>query len=534
MEMKVAEGDGTPVVPDSALYEPPKINVSLAELVKLCAVDSELFGHTFFPRAARQRAPAFHREIDAILDDPRSRLVHLRCFRGSAKTTKLRIFTAKRIAYGISRTILYVGASEGHAIRSIQWLRTQLEPRRGADGSPQPTFFAGTFGLRPGRKWTDTEIEVICEVPGLPAQTAWVLGVGITGNIRGINFDDYRPDLIVLDDIVTDESAATKEQREKIIDLVYGSLINSLTPATEEPNAKLALLQTPINPEDVSAVAGSDPQFTTRTFGCWTPETADLPVSEQRSAWEERYPTKALRDEKLAAIRINKLSTFVREKECRLTSPEVAEFRSEWLKFHDGNVPPGITVLAIDPVPPPSPRELAMGLKGKDYEAQVVWRRCRSGYYMLDCAVNRGHDPSWSIATAFSLGLRWGIARLVVESIAYQRVLKWLLEQEMKRRGVYWMVSDRTGDKRDKFSRITTTFAGPASHGQIWVRPEHSEFVSQFTQYGGPLDHDDVIDASASAVSDLTNPYVEMGQGEWAEEWDDANIPRVRRRMGCP
>lgn len=528
----VAEGDATASA--SPIYDPPKIKVPLSELIKLCAVDSDLFAQTFFPKAARQKSPAFHREIDSLLDDPRARLVHLKCFRGSAKTTKLRIFTAKRIAYGISRTILYVGASEGHAIRSIQWLRTQLEPRRGANGTTQPTFFAGTFGLRPGRKWTDTEVEVICSIPGLPDQTAWVLGVGITGNIRGINFDDYRPDLIVLDDIVTDESAATKEQRDKLTDLVYGSLINSLTPATEEPNAKLALLQTPINPEDVSAVVANDPQFTTKTFGCWTQETSDLPVTEQRSVWEERYPTKDLKEKKLAHIRINKLSTFVREWECKLTSPEVVAFRSEWLKFYQDIPPSGITVLAIDPVPPPSPRELAVGLKGKDYEAQVVWRRSRTGYYLLDCVVNRGHDPSWSVSTAFSLGLRYGIARLVVETVAYQRVLKWLLEQEMKRRGVYWMVSDRTGDKRDKYSRITSTFAGPASHGMIWVKPEHSEFVSQFTQYGGPLDHDDVLDASASAVADLTNPYVELGQGEWAEDWDDANIPRVRRRAGCP
>lgn len=517
---------------DSALYEAPKVGVPIGELVKLCAVDAALFARTFFPKAARQRAPAFHREIDRVLDDPLARLVHLRCFRGSAKTTKLRIFTAKRIAYGVSKTILYVGASEAHATRSIQWLRTQLEPRRGADGSSTPTFFAGTFGLSPGRKWTDTELEINCRI-GNHTHNAWVLGVGITGNVRGINFDDYRPDLIVLDDIVTDENAATKEQRDKVTDLVYGALINSLVPQTEEPNAKLALLQTPINPEDISAIAIKDPRWTSRTFGCWTEETADLPLDAQRSAWEERYPTPALRGEKIAASRVNRLSTWVKEWECRLVSPEVCQFRGEWLRHYEGEAPAGLSVLSIDPVPPPSDIELAKGLRGKDYEAQVVWRRNAGGYYLLDCVYNRGHDPSWSVATAFSLALRWGVARIVVESVAYQRVLKWLLEKEMSRRGVFWMIDDRKGDKRPKFARITSALAGPASKGLLWVKAEHTEFISQFEQYGGPLDHDDVLDASASAISSLTSPYVELGEGEWAEDWT-SEMPRMKAIRGCP
>ncbi len=523
--MEVTEGHGETGQSSSE-------KVPIGELVRLCAIDNGLFGRTFFPRAIRNRSPPFHREIDRVLDDPAARLVHLRCFRGSAKTTKLRVFTAKRIAYGISRTILYIGASEAHATRSIQWIRGQIEAKRGSDGTMQPTFFAGTFGLTPGRKWTDTELEVICNL-GSHRHTAWILGCGITGNVRGINFDDYRPDLIILDDIVTDENAATKEQRDKIIDLVYGALVNSLVPQTEEPNAKLALLQTPINPEDVSNVAGKDTRFTTRTFGCWTESTADLPVEGQRSSWEERYPTEDLRKEKIAAAQMNRLSTWVREMECRLVSAEACAFRAEWAQVYEGDAPPGLAVLAIDPVPPPSDLQLAKGLRGKDYEAQVVWCRNASGYYMLDCIYNRGHEPSWSVATAFSLALRWRVARIVVESIAYQRVLKWLLEQEMKRRGVYWMIDDRKGDQRPKFVRITSTLTGPASKGMLWVRKEHTEFISQFSQYGGPLDHDDVLDASASAVASLTNPHIELGEGEYAEDWD-IGVPKIVKMKRCP
>src|SRR5580765_5135994 len=158
------------------------------QLVQLCATNSELYAKTFFPKAFRQASPSFAKEIWAPLEDPNVRLVNLICFRGSSKTTRLRTFASKRIAYGISRTVLYIGASEKDAIRSVQWLRTQVDTNR---------TWSQTFGLKPGRKWEETQLEITHEVFG---HTVWVLAAGITGSLRGINFDDYRPDLIIIDD----------------------------------------------------------------------------------------------------------------------------------------------------------------------------------------------------------------------------------------------------------------------------------------------------------------------------------------------
>src|SRR5687767_1226964 len=101
--------------------------ISRDEAVRLGAVDDEFFNRTFFPKSFRLPSPRFHKAISQRLSDPRQHYVNLRCFRGSAKTTRLRAFSAKRIAYRISRTILYVGASEPHAARSIAWVRNQVE-----------------------------------------------------------------------------------------------------------------------------------------------------------------------------------------------------------------------------------------------------------------------------------------------------------------------------------------------------------------------------------------------------------------------
>src|SRR3974377_2488452 len=79
----------------------PKLTID--ELVKLCAVDNNLFCTTFFPKSARQPPAPFHADIWRPLNDPARRYVNLVCFRDSAKTTLLRMFTGKRIAYNITK-----------------------------------------------------------------------------------------------------------------------------------------------------------------------------------------------------------------------------------------------------------------------------------------------------------------------------------------------------------------------------------------------------------------------------------------------
>src|SRR4030095_11766932 len=172
---------------------------SLRELVELGAVDGVLFAETFFPKTMRMRSPPFAREIWDVLDSS-SRLVSLQLFRGAGKTTTCRVFAARKIAYAQARTILWIGKSQDKAIASVRWLRKQIEFNH---------LFADTFRLRPGMKWQDIECEIYHGIDEIPIT---ILAYGITGPIRGINIDEYRPDLILLDDIVDEEIAASPVQ----------------------------------------------------------------------------------------------------------------------------------------------------------------------------------------------------------------------------------------------------------------------------------------------------------------------------------
>lgn len=499
-------------------YKIGEENYSPEELVRLGADNPDLYYQLFFPKTVRHSSAPFHLELDAALENPNARFVHARMFRGSAKTTRLRMYTGRRIAYGLSHTILYVGASEGHAARSIKWLRRQIEVNK---------VFSGVFGLTPGAKWQETELEIRSKITG---ETCWVLGAGITGNVRGINFDDYRPDLIILDDVLTDENTATKEQRDKVNDLILGALVESLAPETDDPNAKIAFAQTPFNLEDASFLVEKSDRWKVLTIPCWTDETMDSPTEQQNSRWEERIPSTTLRAAKRDAARLNKLSTWIRENEVRIVSSETRAFKSEWLQVID--IMPEYTqnILAIDPVPPPSDREVAKGLVGKDYEVLGIIGRQNENYFLKEYVQNRGHQPSWTIAEFFRLAQKYRILKVVISAIAYEKTLKWILDQEMKRKQLYFWI-DLDADKRPKYQKITSTINGLAANGRLYCRPEHTDFIMQFTDYPA-VDHDDILDMTATGLSRFINPVLEVGFDNYrAAAGQKLKIPRPR---GCP
>lgn len=487
------------------------------------ALDGPFWCKTFLPKTFRMESPPEHFRMWGALDNPTHRFVNLKAYRGSAKTTIVRAYTLRRICYRLSRTVMFIALSEAKAVAGVQWLRNQIE---------RNTEIQRIYQLRPGKKWQENEIEIIS---GLDNTTTWVLGLGITGGTRGINFDDYRPDLIPLDDVINEENSGTLEQREKITDLIIGSIANTLAPPTETRNAKMVMMQTPLHAEDASMRAEKNPLWHTEVFACWSPETMHGPSGQQRSSWEARFPTPYLNKLRDGYIFENKLSLWAREYECRLTTPEAAAFKSQWLNnFFDGDTPTGYSILAIDPVPPPSVSQIAKGLRGKDMEVHLVLTKCPMGFYVSEYQSNNNHEPNWTLKTALDLAIRHNVMRIAIETVGYQLVLKGLLEQEMRRVGRYFAIQPVTSI-RSKAVRIVNTLSGPFSQGRIFLRRSQIELIEQLTNYNpNATQHDDYIDALAIAVEahgptpvtmDLDGEYTEIDESEYKA------LPQMSR---CP
>lgn len=464
------------------LSEPTQ--VSLEEIVQLAAVDNDFYGRYFFPKSARQKSPLFHREMDEILASGH-RHVAFKVFRGGAKTTKLRLFCSKRIAYGISHTILFVSEAQDHSIKSIDWLKRAVEYNK---------KWANTFQLRPGKKWSEVEIEILHGVDKYPIR---VIALGITGQTRGVNIDDYRPDLIVVDDPCDEENTATKEQRKKISDLFFGALEKSLAPRSEAPDAMMALLQTPLNHDDLIEQCMRDPQWKTAAYSCFT--------AEKQSAWPERWTGNELMADKAAHIARNQLALWMREMEVTITAEETASFRRDWLTYWD-TLPEGMTVyLGIDPTPPPKETEV---ITSQDLDDAVI---CAIGIhggkvYVLDIYSCKSPNPDEFISKIFEFYIRYRPFKIGFESVLFARTAKFYLEKEQRRRHIYFYVTP-VEDKRKKSIRITQAITNRASMRMLAVHPSQVDLIEQFTMYPN-VKHDDHLDALAIAL-DLINPALD-------------------------
>ncbi len=140
-------------------------------------------------------------------------------------------------------------------------------------------------------------------------------------------------------------------------------------------------------------------------------------------------------------------------------------------------------------------------LKGKDFEAFAVVGRFKGDFYLMDYTLNRGHDPSWTIAEFFRLALKYRPRRVLVEATAYQRTLAWLLKEAMRHQRRYFVIHEYD-DRRKKYDRIVDGLNGPAANGHLFVSRDHHEFISQFEAYPD-VPNDDLIEAVAVGVADL-------------------------------
>lgn len=478
--------------------------VSASELVRLCAVDDELYARTWFGKTVRQSSPTIHRQMDAELNSG-ARFIAFKVFRGGAKTTKLRLFASKRIAYGISHTILFVSNSQSHAIKSLEWLKRNVEFN---------SRWAQTFGLSKGAKWSGEDIEIMHGVDQYPIR---VLALGITGQVRGVNIDDFRPDLIIVDDPDDEETTATADQRAKTSDLFFGALAKSLAPKSEATDAMMVLLQTPFNEHDLVSLCSRDEQWRSLTFGCFG--------VGGHSVWEERFPTEELLADKAAHIKRGQLALWMREMECSIVPEGGASFNPENLQYWDV-LPEKVTyIIAIDPASSDSKTAddqviAVLGLKGLDV-------------YLVEYTAEKGEMPDAAVNTLLEMIARYKPLAIVVESVAYQRVLAWYVEQAMRLHRKFVPVHKRQ-DSRRKADRILQAIGGAAGYGRLKVKASHFKFLEQYNTYSPrSREHDDVLDAVAMGI----DYALELGVGDWIDgEYSHVNDekPRQLEFRTCP
>jgi Terminase large subunit gpA, endonuclease domain len=214
--------------------------------------DFQFFCKAYFPFLFYLPFSADHLKIIGKIEDAvlRGGLFAMAMPRASGKTTICECACIWAVLYGHRRYVFLIGSDAGHASQMLESIKTELIANDGlTDDFPeviQPIVALGGIANRANGQlyhderthigWTAEEI-VLPTIPGSAASAAVVQVSGITGRVRGKKFkraDGHaaRPDLVVLDDPQTDESARSPSQCATREAILAGAILNLAGPRT--------------------------------------------------------------------------------------------------------------------------------------------------------------------------------------------------------------------------------------------------------------------------------------------------------------
>lgn len=168
--------------------------------------------------------------------------------RGSGKTTLVETTIIWGILYGHRNFISLIGATETAAVEILASIKTEIEtndllledfpevcyPIKKLDGIANRCKGQLSQGERTRISWRDDEV-IMPTVKNSLASGAIIKCAGITGRIRGMthkkaNGEKIRPNLVVIDDPQTSESAASYEQNKKRLKILNSDILGLAGP----------------------------------------------------------------------------------------------------------------------------------------------------------------------------------------------------------------------------------------------------------------------------------------------------------------
>lgn len=495
---------------------------------KLGAIDMEFFGRAYFPHYFSRPSPEFHRELDAIWQqgvlkgrypltaaDTKtiSRLPGVRravaAPRGHAKSTNLTFKgTMHSTLYGYKHYPIIISDSSEQAEGFLDNIRVEFE---------ENTAILEDFGPLAGSVWRSNVLVTKTNIK--------IEAIGSGKKIRGRKHRNWRPDLIILDDVENDENVRTPEQRKKLKDWFDKAVSKCGDDYTD-----IVYIGTLLHYDSLLAKTLANPAYRSIKYKAvirfsqaddlwqqWETIFTDLSNDDREAdalAFFQAHKTAMLEgtqvlwEEKLSyydlmVMRVSEgEASFNSEEQNEPINPDDCLFMEEWFDYYnEAEVNFGDPAFDffgfIDP---------SLGkTKRSDFSAIVTLAKHRSsGYmYVVDADIERRH-PDRIIADVLAKE-RWlrasfghGYRKLGAETNQFQWFLKEELAKASAKAGLYLPIEE-VQQTSDKVMRIQT-LQPDVKNKYIKFNRRHKRLLEQLTQF--PMGaHDDGPDALEGARS---------------------------------
>lgn len=498
-------------------------------------IDIEYFGKAYFPDYYMYEVPKFHRDLYKLLCEIENgrggRKIVKAWPRGFAKTTIIAfIFPIHAGLYEKKRFTLLVGDTQTQAENFLGNIKVEIEENE---------YIQQDFGNVQGSPWKGQAIEF--------ANKARFEAFGAEASFRGVRRRQWRPDLVVIDDLEDDEAVLTPDRIEKRYRWFTRVLLNIGDRYTD-----YIYLGTLLAPDCVIARVLDNPSWEQEKLSAvikfsssplwdrWQKLYTDLTDRDRKETarkfffankeemlagtevlWPEKHSyydlmVKRIEDGELA-FECEQQNNPVDMSMCPLKEEDISFYTNSEIEILDFKEYFG----AVDP-------SLGKSDEGS-YSAIITIGRANNGYlYCLDADIQR-RPPDQIIEAIISKAEVFPYALFVVETHQFQDLFKMNLLEECIKRKVKLPLVD-VKHQKDKRLRIMGVIP-LIKNGYVKFHRNQTELIKQlifFPQYkfldgpdalemclkaawqsvvSEPLVLDDVVGDSAWVVDDEENEF---------------------------
>ncbi len=439
----------------------------------------ELFFHCYFPHYVKHKTAPFQKEMFRLSEDASVSTIVITAFRDSAKSTIMNMSFVLWSILGMpgKKFILLVGQTQAQARQHLKNIKEELE------NNP---LLRGDLG--PFREEED-EWRNSCLV--ISNYGAKIMAVSIDQSVRGLRHKQYRPDLVVCDDIEDLQSVKTREGRDKTYAWVKGELIPAGDMGARivfignllHEDCLLKRLQKEIQS---GALRGIYREYPLRT-------------SNGRILWPGKFPSSMAIE--FLRQRIGSEASFQREYMLRIIPDSERLFHPNWMLPFDtlpqstNEFPLRMTATGVD---------LAISKSEyADYTAMVSIKMYGTGdnrqFYVLPHPVNEKLTALETLERAKKVSVAIGggdKTKLYIEDVGYQSSLvEHLRHDGFPAEGV----PTHGQDKRARLALVSHL----VQQGKVFFATAGTqELITQLVGFGSE-NHDDLADAFAIVLLQL-------------------------------
>ncbi|MEA3279658.1 MAG: hypothetical protein U9Q38_03530, partial [Thermodesulfobacteriota bacterium] len=402
-------------------------------------------------------SPQIHYKLaDRYFSDARK--VVIESFRGSAKSTLMEwlvIYIAVRGSlhnFGRVNFIAFVGDSAENGCKNFSRnIATKVE---------RSDFLQQYINLT---RRTDNEIELV----NVAGDELYIKTYGMRTNVRGVRYKGYRPDLVILDDVTTNEAMTSEIIQQTINDNFYKAIVPALHPT----RFKLFYIGTPISERDLLHQLSESGEWDVHRFPLC--EKYPCKVEEFEGNWPDRFPYEAVQEKYNTYKASGQLQSFYQEYMLELTDLSTLIVAPEDIKWFDPSTVLGMKSKYNFYIT----TDFATSQKASaDYSTIGVWAiNSNSDWMLVDGQCKRQEMPK-NIDDLFRYAQKYRPMSVGIEISGQQGgFLDWV-RKEMVVRNVFFPLAKKIGTNQegirptsDKLQRFITGVSARFKQGKVWL-----------------------------------------------------------------